>query len=135
MRNRSSREEILRFLLVGSSTVLVDLAIYIVLLTWLNPSTAKGISFICGTIYAYQANRLWTFSSGSGSLLQVVKFSAVYGFNLAVNVSLNAVVLSLLAQLTGRLGQLNTLIAFIIATGVSAVLNFLGMKFFVFKKA
>lgn len=120
--------EILRFLLVGGLTVMIDLIIYLILIQWLNHSISKSLSFISGTIFAYQANRIWTFSAGTNNLLQVLKFSIVYGFNLGVNVSINSWILSLL----GKNNKIDVIFAFIVATGVSATLNFLGMKFLVF---
>lgn len=128
MSQTSSRSQLFRFLLVGGSTVLLDLLVYKVLLTGLSPSLAKAISFLCGTVYAYQFNRVWTFKAGSASIPQALKFGLVYGTNLGINVGTNAAMLSLLpSALPWRLN-----LAFLIATGTSAVLNFLGMKWLVF---
>ncbi|MEM9214758.1 MAG: GtrA family protein [Cyanobacteria bacterium P01_F01_bin.150] len=126
---RSTRTQLFRFLLTGGSTVLIDLLVYKTLLFWLPPSFAKAISFLCGTAYAYQVNRTWTFSAGSANIRQALRFIAVYGTNLVVNVGVNAYMLSLLpTSLSFRIN-----IAFLVSTSISALLNFLGMKLLVFK--
>ena len=48
--------------------------------------------------------------------------------DLGVNVGLNSSVLALLGY-----DQIDTILAFLVATAASATLNFLGMKFLVFK--
>jgi len=61
-------------------------------------------------------------------LPQVLKFGLVYGTNLGVNVGANATVLLLLPLIyPWRLD-----LAFLIATGTSAALNFMGMKWLAF---
>jgi putative flippase GtrA len=54
----------------------------------------------------------------------------LYASTLCVNILINAFALTLLADLDGAI-----LLAFMLATGVSASINFLGMKFFVFKQS
>ena len=68
------------FLIVGSLTVLVDFAVYRGLL-WLDITSidlAKGVSFLAGTIFAYFANRFWTFghqSIAAGSVGRIHRWS------------------------------------------------------------
>jgi len=127
----STRAQIIRFLFVGGTTVLIDFLVYSFLL-WLHidANLAKTISFSCGTVFAYFANRSITFSA-SGSLSRFMLFVAIYVTTLFINVGSNAAVL---ASVDVGNANVNYLIAFVIATGLSATLNFLGMKFFVFKK-
>jgi len=128
MNQSSTRSELSRFLFVGSSTVLIDFVVYRSLLFLIPSSLAKTISFLCGAVYAYQFNRLWTFQAGRSTLPQVLKFGLVYGTNLGVNVGANATVLLLLPLIyPWRLD-----LAFLIATGTSAALNFMGMKWLAF---
>jgi len=117
------------FLVVGGLTVLIDFCIYRLLL-WtgmVDVATAKTIGFLAGTVFAYVANRIWTFGhTRSGG--NIVRFVLLYASTLGVNVFIN----SALLHLAGR-SQTGIAAAFVLATGCSAVLNFLGMKFFVFK--
>jgi putative flippase GtrA len=121
------RREVPRFLLVGSTTVLVDLAVYQALLWFGAPvDPAKAASFVAGALFAYAANRAYTFRAGH-SAATFLRFWAVYLFNLVVNVAVNALMLWLLSGIAARI-----ILAFGIATALSAALNFLGMKHFVF---
>lgn len=125
------RHEILRFLLVGGTTVLIDFVVYrTTMVAGLAPSLAKGLGFLTGTVFAYVANRIWTFDAADQgvSRAQILCFSAVYGGSLVANVAVNGVIL----MLAGR-NETALAVAFVLATGVSATLNFLGMKLFVFR--
>ncbi len=125
------KKEISVFLIVGGSTVLVDLFFYkiLLILSFAGVDLAKAVSFIIGTIYAYFANRFWTFSHNKPKGRFMV-FVVVYLLGLVANVSVNSGVLRLLPEQH----ELSIYAAFLIATGVSATLNFIGMKFFVFNK-
>jgi putative flippase GtrA len=71
---------------------------------------------------------LWTFRAGKATLPQALKFGFVYGTNLGVNVGANATMLTLLPLVyPWRLD-----LAFLMATGTSAALNFIGMKWLAF---
>lgn len=117
------------FLVVGVLTVVIDFCTYRLLL-WssiLDVATAKTVGFLTGTVFAYVTNRLWTFkhAQSGGS---IPRFVLLYASTLGINVCINSGVLSLAGTSQAGIGA-----AFILATGCSAVLNFLGMKFFVFK--
>jgi len=124
------KRELIIFLIVGASTVLVDFMTYRGLFQFqvLEVSMAKATGFLVGTLFAYFANRFWTFGHKSHAPGSAWRFSALYSSTLGANVLINAVALKLLAD-TAFAFQL----AFLFATGVSASLNFLGMKLFVFK--
>lgn len=123
------RREAVIFLIVGSLTVLVDFLCYRSLLHFnLSHSLAKGVSFILGTIFSYFANRFWTFNHHN--LLKagsVLRFVLLYLSTLLVNVLINKAILS-----SCSFTYYNIEIAFLVATSTSALLNFIGMKFFVF---
>ena len=91
---------------------------------------AKAVGFLAGTLLAYFANRFWTFGHKPSSAGSTWRFVVLYTATLAVNVYINALALDKLASLTAAVQ-----IAFILATGVSATLNFVGMKLFVFRAA
>ena len=123
------RRQIGRFLVVGSLTVLVDLVSYrLCLEIGLTVPLAKTIGFLGGTIFAYFVNRFWTFQSQS-SHVALFKFLLLYLSTLLTNVGVNQIVFE--AVPPGERGQL---FAFLVATSVSATLNFLGMKYIVFRE-
>ncbi len=125
------RRELAVFLLVGATTVLVDYAGYSLLLVANLPlDIAKAVGFLIGTVFAYFANKHWTFGHSEPARGSVWRFTLLYGLTLAANVLVNAAFLQiLLGQRWAHTG------AFLVATGVSATLNFLGMKFLVFRQS
>lgn len=124
------RKELLVFLVVGTLTVLVDYACYN-LLRWVPSmpvAVAKGLGFLAGTVFAYFANKAWTFGHAPAQAGSAARFALLYASTLAANVAINGAVLHGLGD-SPWIRQ----VAFVAATGVSAALNFAGMKFFVFK--
>jgi len=126
--SRSSRE-LRRFLLVGSTTVGIDFLSYYALL-WggVQIDVAKALGFISGMVFAWFANRSYTFEArgGAGRLAGfVVLYLATLGLNVAAN---RFGVWILGVSIPGIVG------AFLVATGLSATANFLGMKYLVFKR-
>ena len=124
------KRELAIFLIVGVSTVLVDFISYRGLIGFqvMEVDMAKAAGFLVGTLFAYFANRFWTFRHNPHVPGSVWRFSALYASTLGANVLTNALVLKLLADMAIAIQ-----LAFLLATGVSACLNFLGMKLFVFK--
>jgi putative flippase GtrA len=125
------KKEFYIFLLIGSLTTLVDYLTYlgIIKIGPIDIKHAKGIGFITGAIFSYFANRIWTFSIRSHSLKNIWRFAALYFLTFVANIYINSGILNILNS-----HQSSVPIAFLIATGFSAVLNFLGMKFFVFNQ-
>jgi putative flippase GtrA len=118
------------FLVVGCLAVLVDFCAYRSLI-WLGITgvdTAKALGFLSGTVLSYTANRHWTFAHQPHAPGSLWRFAALYAATLGLNVLINASALTILA---GSRVAVQT--AFLLATGISAATNFLGMKVFVFK--
>lgn len=124
------------FLIVGLLTVGIDFLIYRGFI-YLHPfgldsvNIAKGFSFISGTIFAYFANRFWTFNQQTTGAGSVFRFVMVYILGLVANIVINYLCIEWFSS-PALAKEYTLLIAFILATGVSAALNFIGMKFFVF---
>lgn len=117
-----------RFLIVGTTTVVVDLISYGgCLALGLDIDPAKAIGFIVGTLFAYLANRYWTFEAAALPA-RFKQFLLLYLGTLLANVAVNAVIVRALGEGTIGIGT-----GFVAATAVSASLNFLGMKFIVFR--
>ena len=121
--------EVARFLIVGGTTVFIDLICYFILIyIGFDTSLSKGVSFSVGTVFAYFANRNYTFQSSIGGFFRFTGFTLLYLSTLIVNVVSNEIVLKFTSHINGSL-----IIAFLIATSLSATLNFIGMKYIVFK--
>ena len=118
-----------RFLIVGITTVLVDFVVYLLLLFFdFETGLAKALSFSIGAIFAYFANRGYTFQSKRKGLLRFILFSALYILTLTINVGVNGSALSALGAT-----QFFIIFSFLIATTLSAVINYIGMKYIIFR--
>ena len=118
-----------RFLLVGGTTVLIDALVYRLLLGLdVETGLAKAVAFCAGAVFAYVANWRFTFA-GQHHRWSPALFVLVYACALGLNVAVNAAVLGLVEPGTA----LRVPLAFVVATGVSAAFNFVGMAMLVFR--
>ena len=125
------RRELPIFIVIGIITVLIDFSTYRGLIwSGLNVDAAKAAGFLTGTVFAYAANRMWTFGHKQHAKGSLWRFISLYAVTLAGNVCINALALN---GLSGFKGSVQ--VAFLLATGTSAMINFLGMKFYVFRTA
>ena len=118
------KKELKRFLLAGLSAVATDLATYYILLNFFPNDIAKAISFLLGTIVAFIINKYWTFEKYEKSYKEMMKFGILYSLTLGANVMTNNIVLAYTSLV---------FLAFLVATSVSTVLNFIGQKWWVFR--
>jgi putative flippase GtrA len=118
------KKELKRFLVVGISAVTIDLTTYYLLLDFLSHDIAKAISFLLGTIFAFVINKYWTFEKHKKSYTEVFQFGVLYSVTLGVNVLTNKMVID---------NTQMVFLAFLMATGASTVLNFIGQKWWVFR--
>lgn len=139
------KKQLIKFTLIGVLAVLVDLACYYIFLNVLPRSIAfgfeiedfaKAMSFLCGMSVTYTLNKLWTWKSKTKSNKRVLNFAILYGSSLLINVFANSKTLDILheVEILKKLDY-KYLIAFIVATGISASVNFIGQKFWVFRSA
>ena len=119
-------KQISRFSVAGLSAVAVDLLSYYLLINYLSYDISKTLSFVIGAVVAYVINKFWTFEKNNLSFKELVKFALLYTFSLIVNVYMN----KLFLDITNN----TIIIAFFVATGSSALINFIGQKWWVFKK-
>ena len=124
--SRIKIKEVLRFLVGGGTAVVVDFCIYrlLLLFSW-NMDIAKMISFICGAGVGFIINKFWTFERKQFMIKEVLKYVALYTCTGVINAIVNRCTLSIINI---------QIIGFLVATGVSTVLNFLGQKYVVFER-
>lgn len=122
-----------KFIIVGGVSALIDFVVYTFLVGTLSTPVplSKSISFIAGAIFGFITNRNWTFQSRTSVLRGSLLFSLVYLASFFTNVAANSGVLWLLQNQT----PVAFFVAFGFATALSAMLNFLGMKFLVFRQS
>jgi putative flippase GtrA len=136
------KKQLIKFTAIGIFAVLVDLVCYYLFLNTLperplNISTeavSKSLSFVCGSIVTYNLNKFWTWRKRDRSNKRFVKFMMLYGTSLILNVITNSVALYVLHEIREVIDfPFKYLIAFVAATGASAVFNFVGQKLWVFR--
>ena len=127
VKKSTTGTQVPRFVLVGLASVAGDCLIYTSLCTvGGNRVVAKGLSYIGGMCVGFLGNKRWTFQSSRTTFVEPLVYCGVYAITFAVNVVINAAVLS-------AMGDAGSLVAFVCATGMTTVLNFFGMKYVAFR--
>jgi putative flippase GtrA len=110
-------------------TVSIDYFTYVALLFYLTKvNIAKFFGFALGTIFSFLANRNITFNNKNYFWLHLGKFSLLYFVSLNINIYLNDFLLEIFIN-----NSFKFLVSFVFATVCSACINFMGMRYFVFK--
>ena len=121
-------KEIRYFLIIGILTVLIDYLVYFLSRKLiLNTSQAKAFGFITGTVFAFLANRNITFRNHDNIWGHLYKFFILYSGTLFINVIINNNLLNWFNDF-----HFKVQLSFLMATLTSAIINFIGMKYFVF---
>lgn len=126
LENRNLRNQLMKFVVTGFCGLFSDVSVYRMMVKiGAHVTPAKALGCCMGTVVVFFINRAWTFSVQQRSSAQVIRFAALYGTTITLNTTLN----TLLLKLVPHPWQL----AFVCATAVTTVINFLGSKFIVFK--
>ncbi len=131
-----------KFFIVGITNTGIDFAVYnfLMWLTGINkgfPIIAfAAISFVSALINSYLLNKYWTFKDKGKTKdpAQFVKFFSVAFVGLILNTSIIYFITTILNPMFGLSPVLWANFAKAIATGFVLFWNFIGFKFFVFKK-
>ena len=125
----SNRQKLV-FLCVGLISVFVDITVYLTLLEYMHYSHAwsKTLGFFSGAIFSYFANKTLTFGHKKKYFASASKFAILYATSLCVNVLVNEIMIAVLG-----VTDFLILVAFIFATAASTIMNYLGMRYIVFK--
>tara|TARA_A100001011_G_C13827656_1_gene641546 strand:- start:189 stop:584 length:396 start_codon:yes stop_codon:yes gene_type:complete len=121
-----------KFFVVGCIAFSSDILLYFFLVNigWLT-YIAKGAGFIFGLIIGFFLNSIFTFNNASISNKRFFKYLLIYLISLLANTSVNEFLLSFL-YLSAYYEQAFW-IAVIIATVVSMLMNFIGLRYYVYK--
>lgn len=136
-------KQLIKFTLIGLLAVLTDLIFYFIFLNIIpsnlfdflsTESVSKALSFVCGIFVTYNLNKYWTWRKRDRSHKRLAKFTVLYSTSLFLNVAVNGTALYILKNYEWlAFLPKKYLIAFVAATGASAIFNFTGQKFWVFK--
>ena len=117
---------ILRFIVIGGISTLIDFGIYWICSKVCDISIAKFVSMLIASVLSYILNKLWTFEdTKKTNLVSLVKYYITFGVNMGINISINRWIF---------ICSGNKFIAFVVATGCAMIVNFLLQNFWVFRK-
>jgi putative flippase GtrA len=126
------RTQLVRFVLTGGLSAVVDFGLLVLLMAaGLSHTHAKALSFVAGTTTAYLINRRWTFRA-EPSRRRFAAVVVLYALTFALQVGLFSV---LFDRLTGAgLGRLTVqAVAFVVAQGVATTVNFVVQRGVIFR--
>ncbi len=136
------------FFVIGCSAVAIDFVVYNNVLDLLCPGcaneanfkhyflnfnsadVAKAIGFMCGSFYTYYMNKRFTWKQNDRNNRRLVRFFALYAISFVINILGNKWALTWPDELVPMVKIKDS--AFLFATGLSVVVNFLGQKLWVF---
>ncbi len=141
--------ELTKFTLIGFACVGIDLVMYYFTSQFTLSWVAKTLGFLSGTVANYNLNKYWTWKQKDKSQKRLARYLALYGTSMLVNVLANEWFLGVIpnhefmVQFRDSGGNIipllafkfDKIMAFILATGVSTVLNFVGQKLWVFNSS
>jgi len=130
-----------KFLLVGALATMVDLGIlnFLILISGIAKggfySLFKGISFIVATCSKFLGDKFWAFEkTGKERMVkEFFQFFVVTLIGLLINVGSASLIVNVIGGQFGLEGKILANIGGIIAACISAIWNFLGYKYIVFK--
>lgn len=110
---------------MAASTDFILYFLFLYLFPDIPTSPIKALSYICGNIVSFLGHRTFVFNAQRvNAKKQILPFIVLYALTFLLNNVTNEVSLNLFE---------NRLISWFIATSVSTIVNFLGMKTWVFK--
>lgn len=122
------KTQVLRFVVTGGFSAIVDFGLYIALLAaGLHVNVAKTLGFIAGTSTAYLINRRWTFQAPP-SRARFVAVMVLYALTYVVQIGINYL---FYLEFAGRPWQVP--VAFVIAQGTATVINFVVQRAIIFR--
>lgn len=118
----------IRFLIVGGISTAMNYAVFFILLGLsMQYQWASACGFMAGVIVGFPLNKAWTYRASSTMTTSVFySYIAVYLASLIINVAAITMLVDLM-HIEPRIANLVTII-------ITTVANFLGTKFWVFRK-
>lgn len=123
------KKQFLRFITVGLLTTVCSYLIFLVMLNFflINYLVSSCASFVFGIFIGFSLNKNWTFDSKDSCPKKImISYFLVYFFSLLISL--------VFLKITVEFLKIIPEIAYIASIGITTCTNFIGTKFFVFKK-
>lgn len=137
-KNPQLTREILSFIIIGILGTATDFGLYWWWHHYAPYSVAKIFSYICGSCVAYLLNKFITFQQKQHSTAEIIRFAVLYASSMGINVTANSIFIWLLIHFFPFSAQnylhLILIFSFLAATTISTLINFIGQRFWVFKR-
>lgn len=119
--------QIIRFLIVGGLSTLVNYSIfYVLIMLGVQYLISSAIGFVCGILFGYPFNKKWTFDAAPLSHKYLFPYFLIYLLSLVISL--------IFLKITVSYFNIDPKIANILAIIITTITNFIGIKFGVFKK-
>jgi len=123
------KRQLIYFLIIGLSSTLLAYIVYRLLMFELPIPIANALAYISGVCFSFFLNKKISFSDKKKiSPRLVLKYVGLYSLTLIINVIINTTMLKFLSGIDSRVE-----ISFLLAIFTSTLLNFTGLKYFVFR--
>lgn len=121
------KQQIIRFAAVGLLCTFINYASFYVLLNFIGVHyiASSAIGYLLGLALNYFLNLKWTFTYQGATKRTVIKYFALYMFSLAIGL----MILKFFVVIMGIIPEISNLLVI----GFTMVINFCGIKFWVFK--
>ena len=134
--------QVAKFLGTGTLNMFLDLGVLNFLMFVFGISSGflfsifKGVSFICAAINSYIWNKFWTFGKKetTDAPKEFLQFFAVAIIGFLLNIATASLIVNIMGPQFGISAKLWANIGALVASIVTAVCQFIGYKFLVFKK-
>ena len=120
---QKTSQQLIRFLVVGSASFVLDTSIYWSLHTHMSILLAKWLSFVCAVGFNFSCNKWWTFQKPTFNHWEIFRYLTLYSCSSVLNTTVNH-------YFFHRIGFFPALV---MASGASMVFNFLLLRLWVFR--
>ena len=128
MSSYEASQQFKRFIIIGSFSTIFNYIVFLAFFsTNFNYLLSSSIGYIAGLILGFMFNKKWTFQlRDHTNSIEIIKYIIVYFLSLVLS-------LSVLNILVNNM-EIDARIANIFAIILTTMTNFLGLKFYVFRK-
>ena len=135
-------DEAAKFFLVGAFSAVVDIKVFqfsawiLGLIIFVSPLVSKSISFLVSTVVKYGGNKIWVFQKNGkdGIKREVVQFFTITLIGMIIDVATFYYFTKIMGPQFSMQPKIWEELSIVFSALVAALWNFLGYKFWVFKK-